>query len=380
MVGDGDPHVNRLFRGLLSGLGLLCVGLAATPSRADVLFAVRVLREGGCGGVLPAAPPLHHNAVLDRSAAEWAAGRALSTAVDLSGYHAVSVAGLHVRGPDEAMLQLLERSGCSTLASSGLHEMGLYRRGFDTWIVLATAHELSAGPPASAKTPESAQEGGAAHPPESAHPPETAKRGMAQSDLPEDSAVPTPAPEALASAAPASASRPTPTASSISAGSRPSTHTPGNPTKTTLSPILSTRALQLVNHVRALGTRCGDELFGPAPPVTLSGTLSGVAFGHASDMAEHNYFEHEDLQGKTPSDRVRASGYQEKLVGENIAYGPKTVDEVVQGWLDSPGHCENIMDPRFAEMGLGYATSHDAKHALYWVQVLAEPRKLAASL
>jgi uncharacterized protein YkwD len=55
------------------------------------------------------------------------------------------------------------------------------------------------------------------------------------------------------------------------------------------------------------------------------------------------------------------------------------VDEVVQGWLDSPGHCENIMDPRFVEMGLGYATSHDSKHALYWVQVLATPRNLAAS-
>jgi hypothetical protein len=46
---------------------------------------------------------------------------------------------------------------------------------------------------------------------------------------------------------------------------------------------------------------------------------------------------------------------QEKLVGENIAYGPKSADEVVQGWLDSPGHCENIMDPRFAEMGIAYA-------------------------
>jgi uncharacterized protein YkwD len=113
--------------------------------------------------------------------------------------------------------------------------------------------------------------------------------------------------------------------------------------------------------------------------VTLSNTLDGVAFGHADDMATNNYFEHEDLHGKSPSDRVRATGYQEKLVGENIAYGPKSVDEVVQGWLDSPGHCENIMDSRFVEMGLGYAKSHDSKHALYWVQVLATPRNLAAA-
>jgi len=196
-----------------------------------------------------------------------------------------------------------------------LHEIGFYRRGFDTWIVLATEHEVTANANASPQLP---QPNATPQPPKSSAPP-------------------------------------------------------------TLSPILATRALQLVNNVRARGTRCGNELFGPAPPVTLSSTLGRVAFGHADDMATNNYFEHRDLSGKSPSDRVRATGYQEKLVGENIAYGPKSVDEVVQGWLDSPGHCENIMDPRFVEMGLGYAKSHDSKHALCWVQVLATPRNLAAA-
>jgi uncharacterized protein YkwD len=90
-------------------------------------------------------------------------------------------------------------------------------------------------------------------------------------------------------------------------------------------------------------------------------------------MAVHNYFEHQDLSGRTPADRVRAVGYREKLVGENIAFGPRTAEEVVQGWLDSPAHCENIMDPRFAEMGIAYAPGH-AKRGLYWVQLLATPR------
>jgi uncharacterized protein YkwD len=107
--------------------------------------------------------------------------------------------------------------------------------------------------------------------------------------------------------------------------------------------------------------------------VTLDGTLDSVAFGHAADMAEHNYFEHEDLAGHTPADRVRALGYREKLVGENIAFGPRTAEEVVQGWLDSPGHCENIMDPRFAQMGIAYAAGH-AKRGLFWVQVFAQPK------
>jgi uncharacterized protein YkwD len=300
--------------------------LVAMPSRADVLFAVRVLREGGCGGTQPGAPQLHHNPVLDRSAQEWAVGRTLTQAIDLNGYRASSAAGLHVRGPDEEMVQLLEQSGgCTTLASQGLHEIGIYRRGFDAWIVLATGNEVTAstaGAPAA----------------------------------PSEAAAPRPAP--AVAAAPAA--------------------TRSDGTGGALSPILATRALQLVNKIRAKGARCGTELYGPAAPVTPSGTLDGVAFGHADDMATNNYFEHKDLEGKTPSDRVRATGYQEKLVGENIAYGPKSVDEVVQGWLDSPGHCENIMDPRFVEMGLGYAASHDSKHALYWVQVLATPRNLAS--
>jgi uncharacterized protein YkwD len=91
-------------------------------------------------------------------------------------------------------------------------------------------------------------------------------------------------------------------------------------------------------------------------------------------MAKHNYFAHQDLAGRSPAQRVRAVGYQEKLVGENIAYGPKSAEEVVQGWLDSPGHCENIIDPRFAEMGIAYAAGRASKRGLYWVQLLADPR------
>ena len=70
----------------------------------------------------------------------------------------------------------------------------------------------------------------------------------------------------------------------------------------------------------------------------------------------------------------RLVGYQEKLVGENIAYGPKTAEEVVQGWLDSPGHCENIMDPRFAEMGIAFAAGRASRRGLFWVQLLVAPK------
>ena len=308
--------MKRSLRKCQWGLGALFAGLAALSAtwagQADVLDAVQVLREGGCGGILPAARPVRHNALLDQTAERWAAGQSLSAAAEHSGYRAQSTAGLRISGPDSYMVQQLRRSSCRTVASQDVREIGIYRRGRDTWIVLASAYPVSVGPPASSTKP--------------AQPPPT----RAQSPAP-----------VLAS---------------------PS--------------VLATRALLLVNDVRARGTHCGERSLAPAPPVTLSWTLVDVASGHATDMAEHNYFEHEDLAGHSPADRVRSVGYREKLVGENIAYGPKSVEEVVQGWLDSPGHCENIMDPRFAEMGLGYAVGHVSRRGLYWVQLMAAPRSV----
>jgi len=269
-------------------LGAFAAGpLSTGAARADAVAAVQVLREGGCGGILPAAQPLHRSPQLDRGAEQWAAGRTPAAAAERSGYQAEAATGLHINGPDSATVQLLRQSSCRAVTDRTLHDIGIYRHGADTWLLLASAY---AAPPKSQ------------------------------------------------------------------------------------APVLAMQALQLVNEVRARGARCGERSFGPAPPVKLSQALGSVALGHASDMAVHNYFEHEDLAGHSPADRVRAAGYREKLVGENIAYGPVSADEVVQGWLESPGHCENIMDPRFAEMGIAFAAGQASKRGLYWVQVLADPR------
>ncbi len=75
---------------------------------------------------------------------------------------------------------------------------------------------------------------------------------------------------------------------------------------------------------------------------------------------------------------MRATGYRDTLVGENIAYGPTSADEVVAGWLHSPGHCENIMDPRFVEMGLALAPGQGSRRGLYWDQELARAGEIAA--
>src|SRR5262249_4733867 len=133
----------------------------------------------------------------------------------------------------------------------------------------------------------------------------------------------------------------TPAASRTPASSAPPVTAPP---PSSVTPVMTAPALQLINEARARVALCGAQSVGPAPLLTLSGTLASVARGHATDMAVHDYFEHQDRAGQSPADRVRAAGYHEKLVGENIAYGPQSVEDVVKGWLASPGHCENIMD------------------------------------
>jgi uncharacterized protein YkwD len=134
-------------------------------------------------------------------------------------------------------------------------------------------------------------------------------------------------------------------------------------------------ALQLVNDLRASPQRCGSRAMPPAMPLRLSSRLNAAADAHARDMARHRYFEHQDREGRTPADRVRASGYAEIRVGENIAYGALSTDDAIAGWLKSPGHCENLMDPNFRELGIAFAREQGAAANVYWVQVLAAPKR-----
>jgi uncharacterized protein YkwD len=133
------------------------------------------------------------------------------------------------------------------------------------------------------------------------------------------------------------------------------------------------RVVELVNDARADGKRCGRERFAAAPPLTVSRELNDAATDHARDMARRKYFEHRGRDGSEPRDRVRRSGYQSRLTGENIAYGPESAEEVVAGWLASPGHCANIMDPRFRDIGVGFATG-PKRGQIYWVQNFGAPR------
>ncbi|WP_338771350.1 CAP domain-containing protein [Massilia sp. METH4] len=128
--------------------------------------------------------------------------------------------------------------------------------------------------------------------------------------------------------------------------------------------------LAAVNAARAAPRMCGDRQFAAAPPLRLNRALDAAALAHSQYMARLRWFSHQQKNGSVVGDRAIRAGYKWRTIGENIASGQRTAQEAVQGWLDSPGHCANIMNAAFVEMGVGYAVN-PARGTLYWTQVLA---------
>lgn len=124
--------------------------------------------------------------------------------------------------------------------------------------------------------------------------------------------------------------------------------------------------IALTNIARETARMCGDDFMEAAPPLAQNDTLARAAQKHAIDMAERNYFAHESPEGTSPTQRIFAEGYSGRATGENIAAGQRTPQEVVQAWIDSPGHCVNIMRPLFNEIGIGYTLNAEGRP--YWVQ------------
>lgn len=129
------------------------------------------------------------------------------------------------------------------------------------------------------------------------------------------------------------------------------------------------QVLDLVNAERAAGADCGTAgLFDPAGPLTMESNLRCAARTHSQDMVDRNYFDHTNPEGQSPGDRIDETGYQWRSWGENIAWGQTTPEAVVDAWMNSDGHCSNIMNAGFSEIGVGYAEGN------VWTQVFASPR------
>lgn len=120
------------------------------------------------------------------------------------------------------------------------------------------------------------------------------------------------------------------------------------------------QAYELAIHGRVNEARRMHDL----DPLAFDEDVAAVARAHSADMAERGYFSHESPEGEGPDDRLdEFFPWSCRGIGENIAKvglgpddAPETVAErVVSGWMDSPGHRENVLREAFDEQGIGVA-------------------------
>jgi uncharacterized protein YkwD len=130
-----------------------------------------------------------------------------------------------------------------------------------------------------------------------------------------------------------------------------------------LSGSFTDQVLTLTNNFRAANG---------LSPLKFNSQLMASAQAHAEDMALGDYFSHYSLDGRTPFDRIKSTGYRYTLAAENIAAGYGTPQEVVQGWINSPGHRANLLHTNLKEIGIGfYSLQPDTgkvNFERYWTQ------------
>ncbi|MBZ2174607.1 hypothetical protein K8M07_05030 [Schnuerera sp. xch1] len=104
-------------------------------------------------------------------------------------------------------------------------------------------------------------------------------------------------------------------------------------------------------------------------PLTHSAELSKVARAKSQDMADKNYFSHNSPTYGDPFAMMKEFGIDYGYAGENIAKGQKSAESVVEGWMNSTGHRENILNPNFNKIGVGYVESNGTT---YWTQMFTD--------
>jgi len=126
------------------------------------------------------------------------------------------------------------------------------------------------------------------------------------------------------------------------------------------------KLLEMINTARRQPRQCGTQPFAATTSLAWNSTLGSAAESHSRAMANNNFFDHKDRDGHTPGDRAELAGYIGQQIGENIAAGQDTARKVVDGWLLSPGHCANLMNPQFHELGAAYAVDPKSDAGIYW--------------
>jgi uncharacterized protein YkwD len=135
--------------------------------------------------------------------------------------------------------------------------------------------------------------------------------------------------------------------------------------------------LRLLNATRAVGAVChhaGSTAVGA--PLRWSASLAAVAAAQSQDMAALNRMGHRDSQNRSLTERLAAMGYRFSAAAENVAVGYPSLDEVVDAWLESEPHCDNLMNAKVLELGLACSDARsggDPGENRYWTLVLGAP-------
>ena len=133
--------------------------------------------------------------------------------------------------------------------------------------------------------------------------------------------------------------------------------------------------LAATNVVRARGADCGEEgIFEAAGPVQAEARLRCAARRHSADMGRREYFAHVSPDGGDPRTRIEETGYRYRMFGENIYAGRQEAQEAVDAWEDSDGHCRNMMNSQFTELGVGYVHAPNFRFRHVHTQNFGRPR------
>ncbi|EGZ30306.1 hypothetical protein PHYSODRAFT_353745, partial [Phytophthora sojae] len=119
---------------------------------------------------------------------------------------------------------------------------------------------------------------------------------------------------------------------------------------------------QMLDAVNAERAKAGLK------PLCTNSKLQAAAKRHSDDMAKNNYMAHDGADGSTMSQRVTDAGYDWGAVAENVAAGQEDVKSVMESWMNSPGHRENILGADYTMLGTSYAYSESSTYKHYWTQ------------
>nr|WP_027309461.1 SafA/ExsA family spore coat assembly protein [Caloramator sp. ALD01] len=132
-------------------------------------------------------------------------------------------------------------------------------------------------------------------------------------------------------------------------------------------PVIETKAIEseVVRLVNIERSKAG------LPALKENWQLSRVARYKSQDMINKNYFSHYSPTYGSPFDMIESFGIKFSAAGENIAMGQRTPQEVMNAWMNSPGHRSNILSPSYTEIGVGLAK--DKSGRCYWTQMFIKP-------